>query len=126
MGKRGIVRPAAVLVLIVLSACALGGCGEGKRQAPPASAPPIAARSFNSKIPFLVWIARDDGGGWEDIGTTPAAKPIEIPACWAWGVTPEGKADMRAVAQEIASQKIPGLRIESAKDDDLAHLKNLK
>jgi len=118
MGERGIGRLAAVL--LILSACALGGCGEGTRQAP------VAARSFNSKMSFHVWIVREEGGGMEDLGKTPAEEPIEIPACWAWGVMPKGKADMQAVVQEIAAQNIPGLRIYDAKDDDLAHLEDLK
>ena len=110
MGDRGIGRLAAVL--IVLSACALCGCGEGTGQAPPAAGPPIAARSFNSDVPFRIWVVREEEGTREYIGYTPAAEPIMIPACWVWGVTlppGKGKADMRAVAQEMAAQKIPGI-----------------
>jgi len=116
MGDRGIVRLAAAL--IVLFACVLCGCGEGTEQAQP-----MAARSFNSKVPLEVWVMYGEGDMPRSIGKTPSAKPLAIPPCWMWGVDLPNGADMRAVGQEMVAQNIPGLRLY-AKDEDLVHLRD--
>ena len=81
--------------------------------------------TFNSKLPLTVWVVREAGGMPEQIGRTPSAKPIVIPRCASWFVEPASNSDMRALAEEIASKGLPGLRLAGATDGDLAHLKGL-
>ena len=46
------------------------------------------ARQFNPKLPLRVWARVDLGKAMEKVGTTPAPRPLEIPACDTWWVEP--------------------------------------
>ena len=81
--------------------------------------------TFNSKLSLKVCVVRKAHGMEQQIGRTPSAKPIVIPICVFWFVEPVGPFDMRALAREIASKGLPGLRLGGATDGDLAHLKGL-
>ncbi len=74
--------------------------------------------TFNSKLSLNVWVVREDDGKEEEIGRTPSAKPIVIPRCASWFVEPAGPLDIRALAKEIASKEIPGLRLWRTKITD--------
>jgi len=120
MAGRGWTRQWA-LTLFVLSAPLVNG-GEEKDAAPEK----LPARQFNSKLPFRVWAQEEEGQPYEVVGETPSKEPLAVPSCRMWWVLPLGRPDMAAVARELDAQKIPGLRLSRASDDDLAHLKELK
>jgi len=121
MAGRGWTRQWA-LALFVLSGALLTG-GEDK-DAKPEKEP---ARQFNSKLPFRVWVQVEEGQDSKDIGETPSEQPLAIPSCRRWWVQPLGRPDLAAVAKEVEAQRIQGLQLsDSASDDDLVHLKELK
>ncbi|HDZ22257.1 hypothetical protein LCGC14_0274960 [marine sediment metagenome] len=100
---------------------------------PSAGAPadrPVS-RTFNSQLPLSVSVAIAKGYGksWavtDTIGVTPSVTPIELPEGRPWFVIPRGRVDMTKLRRELRSQRIPGLWLSRATDDDLAHLKGLK
>jgi hypothetical protein len=143
-------RSGAVLVLLL----GIGGCATPP---PQGSATLAGPATFNSKLAFSVWSETSPGlvEGWKNLGITPAPEPIQIPACYAWGIEPEEKTTFQqAVAEAVAAQapgvastfwapatnqdllvlkrQLPGLRAliiwESPKvtDAGLAELKNFK
>lgn len=87
---------------------------------------PFAAREFNSKLPLHVYV---DAPNWglNYLGSTPAAQPIQIPACFVWWVKPAQRGgNLAALAQEVQTQAIPGLEIYDATDGDLVLLRDLR
>ena len=95
--------------------------GEGSEQ------PRYAARTFNSKLAFDVFVLTFQSAfAPRRIGQTPSTAPLEIPACRSWGVRPLSPvSDWDSVIHEMNEQKIPGLRLRPATDDDLSHLAGL-
>ena len=82
-----------------------------------------AARTFNSKAVFEVYVWETRGAQPKRIGQTPSAAPLEIPACLCWWVRPsEPVKDWDLLLKEMSQNKVPGLRLEEATDSDLRHL----
>jgi len=87
----------------------------------------MGGHTFSSNLRLYVFIVRETGGEREWIGETRSPRPLDIPRCASWGVCVSGRADMKALARQIAAKKIPYLRIEYwAVDGDLAHLEGLR
>jgi len=88
--------------------------------------PRYAARTFNSKVAFDVWIRETSSPATErQIGRTPSTTPLEIPACWLWGVQPSTPVnDWDLLTREISQNEVPGLRLEAV-DSDLKQLAGL-
>jgi hypothetical protein len=98
------------------------GTAAGKR---------FPARQFSSKVPLDVYVRVNSSDvptpftELQPIGRTPTDKPLEIPACDAWWVSPAG-APLADVVKEVQAQALPGLALPgSATNDDLAFLKGL-
>ena len=119
---RQVAAAAAVVAVVAMSAF---GCNGGRGNNTKLS--PTGGCTFNSKLSLTVSVVREARGKEEEIGRTPSANPIVIPKCESWFVVPAGALDMAALAKEIASKGLPGLRLSRrATDGDLAHLKGLK
>lgn len=92
--------------------------------------PRFAARTFNSEVALTVWIKKISLRseplilGW--IGSTPSTTPLDIPACWLWGVqvSPPVK-DWGLLRQELSTNEVPGLMMRNAVDSDLQQLVGL-
>jgi internalin A len=89
------------------------------------------ARQFSSPVPMYVYVGDDllDAGAplfaLPPLGRTPADKPLDIPACDAWCVSP-ADTPLANVVKEMQAQAVPGLALPpSATNDDLALLKGL-
>ncbi len=113
---------AAAVVAAILAMSGFGCNGEDGNNT---KLPPTGGCSFNSKLPLTVYVIREADGMEEEIGQTPSAKPIVIPRCAFWYVEPARPLDMRALAKEIASKGLAGLRLYGVADRHLAHLKGL-
>jgi hypothetical protein len=90
--------------------------------------PRYAARTFNSTVPFGVWVQETPSPVIERrIGRTPSVAPLEIPPCQMWGVQPWGPVkDWDLLAREISQNGVPGLKLEGiATDVNLKHLAGL-
>jgi hypothetical protein len=101
----GFSRSGAVLVLML----GIGGCTT----TPPRQgyATLTAPATFNSKLAFSVWSETGPGllEGWKQLGNTPAAEPIRIPACYAWGIQPEEKTTFQQAVVEAVAAQAPGV-----------------
>ncbi len=76
------------------------------------TAPPqYAKRKFNSKLSFEVCVQRSDGGWFEILGTTPAAKALLIPASHMWYVEPSAQTPTEDLIRKLREQSIPGLKL---------------
>ena len=117
---RQIAAGAVVAAVVAMSTLARAG-EDGNNTKFPAT----GGCTFNSKLSLRVYVVREADGMVEQIGQTPSAKPIVIPRCVSWFVEPAGPFEMRALAKEIASKGLPGLRLGGATDGQLAHLKGL-
>ncbi|MCK4292302.1 MAG: ankyrin repeat domain-containing protein, partial [Planctomycetes bacterium] len=85
----------------------------------------FAARTFNSKVAFDVWVEETSSTVGEQVGRTPSPTPLEIPACWLWGVKPLAPVnDWDVLVREISQNEVPGLRLDAA-DSDLKQLAGL-
>lgn len=83
--------------------------------------PRFAARTFNSQAAFNVWV-QDTYSVWtrKQIGRTPSETPLEIPACWIWGVQPSAPADdWDLLTREIDRNGIPGLTLVGVSADSV-------
>jgi beta-lactamase regulating signal transducer with metallopeptidase domain/Leucine-rich repeat (LRR) protein len=89
--------------------------------------PRYPARTFNSDVAFKVFVAETSGDVPMPIGYTPAAVPLEIPACWFWQVQPLAPVtDWDLLSREIGRNEVPGLIVlDSATDSDVRHLADL-
>ncbi len=100
-------------------------------QEPPADSekpeqPRFAARTFNSKIAFEVFVWTTPEQGFRRIGSTPSAAPLEIPACLMWRVQPSTPVkDWDLLAREISESKVPGLRLDGTTDSHVKYLAGL-
>ena len=115
----GVGAAAVVAALLAMSGFAYAG-EDGKNKLPA-----TGDCTFNSKLPLRVWVVPEADALAREIRRTSWAKPIVIPRCASWYVEPAGRLDMGALAEEIASKGIPGLRLPAAVDSDLSHLKGL-
>ncbi len=125
LSNRSLMRQvaAAAFVAAVLAMSGLARAGEDANDTKLRA---TGGCTFNSKLSLTVYVVRKAGGMPEVIGRTPSAKPIVIPRCVSWVVLPAAPLDMRALAKEIASKGLAGLRLPwRAVDADLAHLKGL-
>jgi internalin A len=96
--------------------------GEGSEQ------PRFAARTLNSEVAFRVWIEETSSPlAYKQIGRTPSATALKIPAGYAWFVQPSTPVkDWGLLVREINQKKVPGLLfVRSATDSDLQHLAQL-
>ncbi|MBP7049768.1 MAG: leucine-rich repeat domain-containing protein [Phycisphaerae bacterium] len=124
----------ALLVALVAVPTRLVLTARGQAQASALSAvvekpeqPRFAARTFNSKLPFMVSVKESYTGGWSPVGSTPGATPLQIPACWCWQVILLGPVeDWGALAREMSLNKVPGLGVTAGTDSDLKHLADLR
>lgn len=89
-------------------------------------------RTFNSNVAFDVWVQKTlspsgpSGFSPQSIGTTPSATPLDIPACWLWGVQVSAPIkDLNLLRQELSRNEVPGLIIQNAADTDLKQLAGL-
>jgi len=99
---------------------------EGAADSEKPEQPLYAARTFNSKLAFEVWVRETRESGDRQIGQTPSATSLEIPACRIWWVklsTP--LKDSSLLAQEMSRYEVPGLQLPIATDSDLKHLGGL-
>src|SRR6202034_4245948 len=80
---------------------------------------------FRSKVPLDVYIRVEYAKASTYIGPAVPNKPIQIPACDDWWVSPAG-VPLAEVVKEVQAQAIPGLRLPSATDEDLALLQSMK
>jgi beta-lactamase regulating signal transducer with metallopeptidase domain len=89
--------------------------------------PRFAARTFNAKTPLRVSFRKTpDMDARYEVGRTPSAAPLGIPACWLWWVQPSGPVkDWDLLVSEISQNKVPGLALASATDSDLKRLADL-
>jgi beta-lactamase regulating signal transducer with metallopeptidase domain/Leucine-rich repeat (LRR) protein len=152
-GKKFYKRPSLVAVTVALlialvtipTALVLTARGEGQptvqsadkpAQLPnkPAAAsekpeqPRYAARTFNSKVAFVVWVRETRETGERRIGQTPSVVPLEIPACLWWWVQPPDPffvKDWHLLLREMSQSSVPGLRLVRATDSDVKHLADL-
>ena len=84
--------------------------------------PRYAARTFNSKVAFKVFILGGLTAPIRPVGSTPSAAPLEIPACYVWLVQPSAPvADWDLLIREMSEKKIPGLVLTQATDSDLSY-----
>jgi hypothetical protein len=96
----------------------------------PAAVKRYPARQFNSKVPLYVYVCVNSSDAvteveLQPVGRTPTDKPLEIPACDAWWVSPAG-APLADVIKEVQAQALPGLALPpAATNDDLALVKGL-
>jgi len=107
-----------VAIVLAMSAC---GCSKDRL-------PATGDCTFNSKLPLTVHVVvhlDQEDDGQEHNGRTPSEKPIVIPKCRFWFVQTAEPLDVPTLAREIASKGIPGLRLRSAADGDMAYLKDL-
>jgi len=82
-----------------------------------------AARTFNSKVAFDVYVQETTDDYSPRIGRTPSAAPLDIPACWLWEVVPVRPVeDWVLLIREMSQNNIPGLILAPATDSDLGHL----
>jgi beta-lactamase regulating signal transducer with metallopeptidase domain len=78
--------------------------------------PRFAARTFNSKMAFYVFVHENldwswNGSGGKLIGRTPSDTPLQIPACWVWFVQPMAPVeDWDLLLKEMSQNSVPGLR----------------
>lgn len=104
--------------------------GNGSASTPESKAeskqPRFAARTFNSSLPFYVYVQETAESSRRFVGRTPSATPLQIPGCRMWDVAavPPVK-DWDLLVREITQNEIPGLGLAEAKDADLEHLKKL-
>ena len=141
MAKRRILlRHQAMSYLVLALACILPVWSYGKDNDPNAKesekaeqpnavvsqAERFSARTFNSNIALRVWVKRTSWSEPMYIGTTLSNTPLEIPACWVWGVRPFGQVkNWDLLIREINRNKIPGLSLAFSTDSDLKHLVGL-
>jgi beta-lactamase regulating signal transducer with metallopeptidase domain/Leucine-rich repeat (LRR) protein len=90
--------------------------------------PRFAARTFNSKADLDVWV-QETAALWSigRIGSTPSDAPLEVPACWLWGVRLKGPVnDWDLLRREMNENEVPGLAARNAVDSDLRQLAGLR
>jgi beta-lactamase regulating signal transducer with metallopeptidase domain/Leucine-rich repeat (LRR) protein len=93
--------------------------------------PRYAARTFNSKTAFAVYVQETSesqpGYLGRYIGQTPSAAPLEIPPCWLWSVcTPGPVKDRDLLIREIRESGVPGLEwYVVTTDSDVSRLADL-
>jgi len=124
-GRNFYKRPSIIAVTVVLfiafltipSTSVLTARGASQRPAQSVASekpeqPRFAARTFNSEIAFSVWV-QETSGHMRDIngvGRTPSTTPLEIPACWLWGVRIRKPVnDWDLLIREINQNEVPGL-----------------
>jgi beta-lactamase regulating signal transducer with metallopeptidase domain/Leucine-rich repeat (LRR) protein len=96
-----------------------------------AEQPSYTARTFNSQFAFDVYqhpfqqrYLMSKRFFW--VGHTPSVSPLEIPACYAWGVRPTGPVnDWDLMVREINENKVPDLWLPTTTDSDLMYLRDL-
>ena len=87
--------------------------------------PRFAARTFNSKAAFIVWFQDVLPNSERQIGRTPSATPLQIPACSLWGVqilAPVNDWDL--LIRELSQNEVPSLILDAV-DSDLKQLASL-
>jgi len=88
--------------------------------------PRFAARTFNAKTSFDVFVQETSESKERSIGSTPSVALLEIPACHIWWVEPSTPVkDWDLLVQEMSENKVPGLRMNGATDSDARHLAGL-
>jgi len=88
--------------------------------------PRFAARTFNSRLDCEVWIQEKFPPEEKQIGHTPSATPLEIPACQLWGVRISARVkDWDLLVQELSKNHVPGLVLAATNDADLKQLAGL-
>lgn len=96
---------------------------------------PLAARTFQSDIPFGVFTHKTQQDLFEmdgfmrgiRIGQTEPGQIIQVPECYVWYVTPaEPSPDWAKVAAEIIQNNVPGLQVMKIDDAGLSQLASLK
>jgi beta-lactamase regulating signal transducer with metallopeptidase domain/Leucine-rich repeat (LRR) protein len=99
----------------------------GATESEKAEQPRFPARTFNSHLAFEVWIRETYSPSTErQIGRTPSATPLEIPACELWGVQLSAPVkDWALLVRELNRNTVPYLGLHSFADSDLAHLADL-
>jgi len=117
--------PLILPILLMLSLMPTSGFSQKSSKGKTAKSPNLAERTFSASLKLDVWIISDDWTKMESIGKTPSPKPLKIPSCVSWGVTPKGNVDMQALTELVASQKIPALQFHKLKKDTLEQLKGL-
>jgi len=86
----------------------------------------LPARHFNSGVAFRVSVLTTVQHGWILLGDTPANRPLWIPPCLSWRVEPLEPVNIEEVVREVEKERIHGLRLRNATDEDLARLKGLQ
>jgi hypothetical protein len=105
-----------VIASILAAALWAAGSSKAEEKAQP--------KAFDSTMAFSVYAVI---GEWPElVGFTPFERPLTIPPCRWWFVEPLPPVDMEQVRQEVEAQRIPGLRLRDATDEDLEHLKGLR
>lgn len=85
--------------------------------------PRYAARTFNSQAALEVFVRETGSHPVRQVGHTPSAAPLEIPACVCWWVqSSEPVKDWDLLLREMNQARVPGLRLEQATDADLRHV----
>ncbi len=98
---------------------------EGKLQPPASSGPstgPAEQTHFLSRLALTVWVVDDDGAS-RTVGHTPTERPLAIPKCRWWGVTPLRSATARELTDEALRSGFTGLYLTGVTDADLRELK---
>jgi hypothetical protein len=112
--------PEVMLAAVFMVVCA-AGCQNPQKGSKQLMYP---EQKFNSTLEFLVAVQIDDENQ-EQIGWTPAAKPLVIPPCLLWWVRYEGH-DIAALCREIQLKSIPGLHLVRPSAVDLTALQGLE
>lgn len=115
------------LALALLCISSFLSCGKKPKDSTKAEEPNFAAKSFNSKMAFRVFVQETSWSEPKLIGSTPSDTPLEIPSCWIWEVELSGPVkDWDLIVREIKQNKIPGLHLSSfVTDSDLKNLVGL-
>jgi len=96
---------AALALLLAITGCAT-------HSPRPDNGALTAPATFNSKLAFAVMASIEPLQGitgWTNLGTTPAPEPIQIPACYAWELSPDDKTTFQQTIAEAVAAQAPGV-----------------